>query len=191
MTRARYGALGLGVALLSWLLASAPALASPTHLHAPGLGLPSTAHQHGEALGPDIPPPAVVEAGPAPAMPAAVGAAPSRLPLLLAAIGVLALAGMGVRTRRFIPVALTLLVSISAFEQTVHGVHHLGDPREADKCAVLAVSTHVDGTAGAPEPVPTPDLVFAPTLPMPPAPAVHAALVDVPPGRAPPRPSFI
>src|SRR5215468_9650635 len=178
MPRARRGTLGLGAAILTLALASVPALASPTHLHAPASGHPSTAHR--QDAGPaTVMPPSGVDVAPAFAGPAALETeAPDSFPFLLAAAGFLALAGVGIRSHRAIPVTLALLLAVSAFEQAQHGVHHLGNPSGADKCVVLAVSAHVDGTAGAAEPDPSPDLLFTPAPPLPPAPTTQGALVD-------------
>jgi fumarate reductase subunit D len=100
--------------------------------------------------------PGILEAGVPPPPVAAPSAAPDSTALPPVAVaGALALGAMAVVIRRWprqaLAVSFVLLLTIFAFENALHSVHHGFDGQQSEECAVAAVSAHlaaisVDGT---------------------------------------------
>jgi hypothetical protein len=61
------------------------------------------------------------------------------------AAGVRLLAGMLLRrlSRRALGLCLVLLLTLFAFENALHSVHHGFDPKQADACPLAIASTHL------------------------------------------------
>lgn len=73
-------------------------------------------------------------------------------PWIVAGALVLAVTVARRRPRRLLVVALVLLLTIFAFENALHSVHHGFDAKQYDECTIAAVSAHlsavsVDGVA--------------------------------------------
>ena len=138
--------------LIALLLAAAlsaaagPAMAHPSAsaavpsanaaaLPSPEAALPST----------EAAPPSVVEP------PVALVAAPSETLGLTPwmAAGALALAAATVRRRprRALVLCLVLLLTLFAFENALHSVHHGLDAKQADACTIAAASAHLSAVA--------------------------------------------
>ncbi|HZP38024.1 MAG TPA: hypothetical protein VFE48_16195 [Methylomirabilota bacterium] len=68
-------------------------------------------------------------------------------PLLIA--GALVLVGLALRraARRALLMSLVLLLSVFAFEDALHSVHHGFDPQQVQTCTIAAASGHVSGVA--------------------------------------------
>jgi hypothetical protein len=146
------------------------AIPVPALAHAPGHALASaaaTAHHHS----PEI-------ATAAPWLALAVS--------LLAALGAVAVGWTLRRDRRLGLGALVLLLGVAAFETGYHGVHHLGDPRGAERCAALAATAHLDAVADEAPAALAPDTAgdLLPLLTPAAPPALALALAHE--GRAPP-----
>jgi hypothetical protein len=100
---------------------------------------------------------------------------------------VLAVVGLGWwRPRRMVAFALVLLLTVFAFEDGVHSVHHGLDQTNASTCAMAAVGTHlsaagVDGAAQCDVILPVVALAAEPS---PPDPIARVTSPDQ--GRAPP-----
>jgi hypothetical protein len=129
----------IGVLLAAALLAAAgPALAHPSApIVAP---VPPTP----EAAIPSVAPP------PAPAVATsadAAGLTPGLTPWIAA--GALVLTGVALRRRprRILVLCLVLLLTLFAFENALHSVHHGVDPKQADACAIAAASAHLSAVA--------------------------------------------
>lgn len=150
---------------------------------------PAWAHP---ALGTTYEPPVVAEAA-APST-AAWSAAPA--PRAVPWAGVLAAAAAAMpawlRTRRAFALALVLVLAVLAFENGVHSVHHLGDPRHLNDlrsdttCVVAAATAHVSGTTvDGPTPehlvLPSPERLVVRQLP-----SLEALSLAAHQGRAPP-----
>jgi hypothetical protein len=125
-------------------------------------------------------------ADPAPA-PAAAAPATSSAWVWLIVLGLLPVA---VAPRRQDPrrlaLTLALLLGVFAFETAIHSVHHLKDPRQAERCPIYSVSQHVAGLSAAPA---TPDLPpLSPTRDRPGIQTgqLRAPELDGPQSRAPP-----
>ena len=89
------------------------------------------------------------------------------------AAGVLLLAGLLLRrfSRRTLILCLVLLLTLLAFEDALHSVHHGFDPKQADVCTIAMASTHLSAV--------TVDTVVEPSI-------ILAAVGHTPePGRAP------
>jgi hypothetical protein len=100
------------------------------------------------------------------------------------------LAGIAAGARRHGPrglaLLLALLLAVFASEAAIHSVHHLADPRQAERCPVHSASQHVAGLSAGPA---TPELPpLAPTRhrPVLPTVQVRAPVADGPQSRAPP-----
>jgi hypothetical protein len=71
-------------------------------------------------------------------------------PLMLTVAAVLIVAGR--RPRRALALAIVLILAVFAFENGLHSVHHLNDPRHPDdlrsgaQCSVAAASAQLAGT---------------------------------------------
>lgn len=102
--------------------------------------------------------PAAAPAAPEPGAatpPAAPGASenppPSDSPGLAPwiAAGVLLVAGVLLRrfSRRTLVLCLVLLLTLFAFENALHSVHHGLDPKQADACTIAAASAHLSAVA--------------------------------------------
>ena len=61
-------------------------------------------------------------------------------------LATLAFAGVLWRRRRVTALGLVLILGTFTFVLAIHAVHHLGEPEQAAKCLVYAVSQHVVGT---------------------------------------------
>ena len=77
-------------------------------------------------------------------------ATPTAIPLVGLCLAVVALTLSRRWPYRLTASALAVFVTIVSFESGIHAVHHLGDPDGAARCAVASVTTHLNGTAGAP-----------------------------------------
>jgi hypothetical protein len=82
--------------------------------------------------------------------------------LLLVALGGVVLGRMLRRDRRIGLAALAFLLATTAFESGYHGVHHLGDPRGAERCAALATTAHLDAVTDAAPAAVVPDVARDP-----------------------------
>lgn len=65
------------------------------------------------------------------------------------AAGGLVLAGVALRRRprRTLVLCLALLLTLFAFENALHSVHHGLDPKQADACTIAAASAHLSAVA--------------------------------------------
>jgi len=65
------------------------------------------------------------------------------------AAGLFLLAGLVLRrrSRRTLVLCLVLLLTLFAFENALHSVHHGLDPKQADACAIAAASAHLSAVA--------------------------------------------
>jgi hypothetical protein len=65
------------------------------------------------------------------------------------AAGALVLAGVALRRRphRTLVLCLALLLTLFAFENALHSVHHGLDPKQADACTIAAASAHLSAVA--------------------------------------------
>ena len=65
------------------------------------------------------------------------------------AAGALVLAGAALRRRprRILVLCLALLLTLFAFENALHSVHHGLDPKQADACAIATASAHLSAVA--------------------------------------------
>lgn len=131
------------IALLGVLLAAVALLVTAA--------VPAMAHSAASAV-----PGAAPASGPGAATPpAAAGASenppasdsPGLTPLIAA--GVLLVAGVLLRrfSRRTLVLGLVLLLTLFAFENALHSVHHGFDPKQADGCTVAMASTHLSAVA--------------------------------------------
>ncbi|MFI5376604.1 MAG: hypothetical protein ACHQ8D_18365 [Candidatus Rokuibacteriota bacterium] len=128
------------IALIGVLLAVVVVLAAAA---------PALAHQ-GEPTTPTAAPASPAPAAPTP--PAAAGVAPEDPPVSdspgltpwIAAV-VLLLAGLLLRrfSRRTLVLCLVLLLTLFAFENALHSVHHGFDPKQADACTLAMAATHL------------------------------------------------
>jgi hypothetical protein len=95
-------------------------------------------------------------------------------------------AARGVRSARGLALVVALVVAVFACETAVHSVHHLKDPRQAERCPVYSASQQVTGLTATPA---TPDLPpLSPTFDRPVAQAVPllSRVLDGEQSRAPP-----
>jgi hypothetical protein len=141
-----------------------------------------------------------LEAAPAPVEQSATGPTPDTLaPALVAApvtssdwtwVVWLIPSAMGaarrLRSPRGLALAVALALAVFACESSVHAVHHLKDPRQAERCPVYSASQQVSGLSAAPA---TPDL--PPPLPVAGRPAARSVpllsrALDGEQSRAPP-----
>jgi len=126
----------IGVLLAAALLAAAgPAMAHPSAaIVAP---VPPTP----EAAIPSVAPP------PAPAVTTSASLTPGLTPWIAA--GALVLTGVALRRRprRILVLSLVLLLTLFAFENALHSVHHGLDPKQADACAIATASAHLSAVA--------------------------------------------
>jgi hypothetical protein len=108
---------------------------------------PASAHPALEivtGLPPAATPPATMEWSSAPTPPAVPW------PAMLAIAAVLVITWR--RPRRALALAIVLILGVFAFENGLHSVHHLGDPRHLDDlragstCSVAAATAHLAGT---------------------------------------------
>lgn len=93
-------------------------------------------------------PPAIPSPSPAVAAPAeSTGSTPGFTPWIVA--GALVLAGVALRRRprRTLVLCLALLLTLFAFENALHSVHHGLDPKQADACTIAAASAHLSAVA--------------------------------------------
>jgi hypothetical protein len=116
------------------------------------LAAPGPALAHSEA-------PAATSVAPVPAPatpPAAAGVTPEDPPVSDSpgltpwiAAGVLLIAGLLLRrfSRRTLVLCLVLLLTLFAFENALHSVHHGFDPKQADACTLAMASTHLSAVA--------------------------------------------
>jgi hypothetical protein len=65
------------------------------------------------------------------------------------AAGALVVAGVALRRRprRILVLCLALLLTLFAFENALHSVHHGLDPKQADACTIAAASAHLSAVA--------------------------------------------
>lgn len=65
------------------------------------------------------------------------------------AAGALVLAGVALRRRprRILVLGLVLLLTLFAFENALHSVHHGLDPKQVDACTIAAASAHLSAVA--------------------------------------------
>ena len=121
--------IGVLLAAVVVLVATGPALAHPeaaaTPTAAPGSPAPATPPADGT---PEDPP---------------ASDSPGVTPWIAA--GVLLIAGLLLRrfSRRTLVLCLVLLLTLFAFENAVHSVHHGFDPKQADACTLAMASTHL------------------------------------------------
>jgi fumarate reductase subunit D len=112
------------------------ALAAPVLAHPVTQGVPSS----------DLPTADVVVAAPA-AVTAPVPE-PAVIPgWVFAAALILAVTAACRRPRRALAVALVLLLTIFAFENALHSVHHGFDASQYDECTIAAASAHVSAVS--------------------------------------------
>lgn len=129
------------IALIGALLAAVALLAAAG---------PAMAHSSAPIVEPAPQSPAVPTA-PATPSPDPVAAAPADsagfTPWIAA--GALVLAGVALRrrTRRILVLCLALLLTLFAFENALHSVHHGLDPKQADACTIAAASAHLSAVA--------------------------------------------
>lgn len=130
-----------------------------------------------------------------PAVPAASLAPPRETPSAWAWVALLAVPGIRAARRwggrRSLALATGLVLAAFAVEGAIHAVHHLNDPRQAERCPVYSASLHVIGLGATPS---TPDLP-------PPAPSCQDAVARIvqhrspvlggPQSRAPPHPARV
>jgi hypothetical protein len=95
-------------------------------------------------------------------------------------------AARGPRSARGLALVVALLLVVFACASAVHSVHHLKDPRQAERCPVYSASQQVTGLTATPA---TPDL--PPPLPTPDRPVAQAVqllsrVLDGEQSRAPP-----
>ena len=111
-------------------------------------------------------------------------------PAILAAAAALIVAWR--RPRRALALAIVLILALFAFENGVHSVHHLSDPRHLEDlrsgltCHVAAATAHLSGT---PVDATTPEYLVLPSyerLVVQHQPAVDALSLSAHQGRAPP-----
>jgi hypothetical protein len=130
----------IGVLLAAALLAAAgPAMAHPSApIVAP---VPPTPEA---AIPSEAPPPAPVVTTSADLTP---GLTPGLTPWIAA--GALVLTGVALRRRprRILVLCLVLLLTLFAFENALHSVHHGLDPKQADACAIATASAHLSAVA--------------------------------------------
>jgi hypothetical protein len=102
---------------------------------------------------------------------AAAPATPSAWTWVLLLILPVVAAARGLRSARGLALVVALLLVVFAWESAVHSVHHLKDPRQAERCPVYSASQQVTGLTATPA---TPDLPPPlPTLDRPVAQAVQ------------------
>jgi hypothetical protein len=141
------------IALLGVLLAAVALLVAAA---VPAMAHPGASTVPAAAPAPPAPPGAATP-------PAAPGASenpppsdsPGLAPWIVASV--LLVAGVLLRrfSRRTLVLCLVLLLTLFAFENALHSVHHGFDPKQADGCTVAMASTHlsavtVDGVGQAP-----------------------------------------
>jgi len=65
------------------------------------------------------------------------------------AAGALVVAGVALRRRprRILVLCLALLLTLFAFENALHSVHHGLDPKQVDACTIAAASAHLSAVA--------------------------------------------
>lgn len=123
--------IGVLLAAVVVLAAAGPALAHPeaaaAPTAAPGAPAPATPPA-AAAVTPEDPP---------------VSDSPGLTPWIAA--GVLLIAGLLLRrfSRRTMVLCLVLLLTLFAFENALHSVHHGFDPKQADACTLAMASTHL------------------------------------------------
>lgn len=130
------------IALILGLLAATAVLISPA---------PATAHESPTVV--TSSPAATTRSSTAPTItPAAPVSTPAPegdalTPLLVA--GALVMVGLALRraARRALLMSLVLLLSVFAFEDALHSVHHGFDPQQVQTCTIAAASGHVSGVA--------------------------------------------
>jgi len=122
--------IGVLLAVVVLLAASGPALAH--------LGAPTTPNAAPASPAPGTPP---ADAAVAPESPPADS--PGLTPWIAAVV--LLLAGLLLRrfSRRTLVLSLVLLLTLFAFENALHSVHHGFDPKQADACTLAMASTHL------------------------------------------------
>lgn len=125
----------IGVLLAVAVLAAAgPAVAHPSApIVAPAASTPEA------AIPPVAPPPAPAVAAPSDS----AGLTP------WIAAGAFVLAGLALRrrSRRILVLCLVLLLTLFAFENALHSVHHGLDAKQADACTIAAASAHLSAVA--------------------------------------------
>jgi hypothetical protein len=127
------------IALIGVLLAAVALLAAAG---------PAMAHPSAPIIAPVAPmseapiPPAIPSPGPAVA---AAAESTGFTPWIVA--GALVLAGVALRRRRTLVLCLALLLTLFAFENALHSVHHGLDPKQADACTIAAASAHLSAVA--------------------------------------------
>lgn len=133
MSRSRtFALIGLLLAVLAALATPAPAVAHPVTPVAPTPDLPT----------------ADVAVAPAPAPADLRGPESAVVPTWVIA-GVLLLAVTTARRspRRALVLALVLLLTIFAFENALHSVHHGFDAKQYDECTIAAASAHLSAVS--------------------------------------------
>jgi hypothetical protein len=78
-----------------------------------------------------------------------LGEASHSLAILAAGCALAAILAIWARRVRRIPVvALALMLALTGLETAIHSVHHLGDPRAAERCLVASSSAHTHAIGG-------------------------------------------
>jgi len=130
--------IGVLLAAVALLAAAGPAMA---HSSAPIIEpVPQTSEA---ASAPGAPSPAPAVTTPADS----AGFTPGLTPWIAA--GALVVAGVALRRRprRILVLCLALLLTLFAFENALHSVHHGLDPKQVDACTIAAASAHLSAVA--------------------------------------------
>jgi hypothetical protein len=132
------------------------------------------------------PPPVAVDVpAPVPPMSAAPDASNAWMSIVL-----LSLCGLSAVPRRRwsqgLPLGLVLLLGVFACESATHSVHHLRDPRQAERCPLLSASQHLTGLSASPATPDLPRLVPTSDTPVGPTLRVRSAALAGEQSRAPP-----
>jgi len=130
--------IGVLLAAVALLAAAGPAMA---HSSAPIIEpVPQTSEA---ASAPGAPSPAPAVTTPADS----AGFTPGLAPWIAA--GALVVAGVALRRRprRILVLCLALLLTLFAFENALHSVHHGLDPKQVDACTIAAASAHLSAVA--------------------------------------------
>jgi len=130
--------IGVLLAAVALLAAAGPAMA---HSSAPIIEPVPQTPEAASAPGAPSPAPAVT------ATADSAGFTPGFTPWIAA--GALVVAGVALRRRprRILVLCLALLLTLFAFENALHSVHHGLDPKQVDACTIAAASAHLSAVA--------------------------------------------